>query len=93
MTFHDGKPVEKESCQRQPVSFRSLSSDVTQPAFRQGKHNLRLETLHRLLQRVIGCQGPDKIFIVGNPRSKSPTESALSQSMNKIWQPQLRVYH
>ena len=29
MTFHDWKPVEKESCQRQPVSFRRFSSDVT----------------------------------------------------------------
>jgi hypothetical protein len=54
---------------------------------------LRLETLHRLLQRVIRCQRPDKIFIIRDPRSQSGTESALSQSMNKVWQPQLCVYH
>ena len=29
MTFHDWEPVEKESCQRQSVSLRRFSSDVT----------------------------------------------------------------
>ena len=51
-----------------------------------------LKRLHRLFQRSIGCQRPDEIFVVGDPCSQSRTEPALSQSMNEIRQPQLRMH-
>jgi hypothetical protein len=75
------------------VSLCRLASDLTQSTFGERKYYFGLEFLHRFLQRVISCQRPDKIFIVDDPRSQLRSESALSQSMNKIWQPQLRVNH
>src|SRR5439155_25309390 len=70
-----------------------FSSNVTQSTFGERKYHFGLEFLHRLLQHVISCHRPDKIFIVGDPCSQSRTESALSQTMDKVWQPQLCVYH
>jgi hypothetical protein len=66
---------------------------VTQSTFGERKYHFGLEFLDRFLQRVISCQRPDKIFIVGDPRSQSRTELALPQTMDKIWQPQLCVNH
>src|SRR5947199_56643 len=73
------------------ASIRSIN--VTQPTFGKRKYDFGLEFLYRFLQRVISCERPDKIFIVDDPCTESWTESALSQSMNEIWQPQLRVNH
>src|SRR5262249_33945935 len=85
VTFHHWEPVEKESCQRYPVPLCGLASNVTQSTFGERKYHFGLEFLHDLLQGVISCQRPDKILIVADPRAQSRTESALSQSMNKIW--------
>src|SRR6266511_3853664 len=73
------------------MPLRCFASNVTQSAFSQRKHDMRLETLHCLFQRVIGCQRPDEILIIGNPRGQPRAKPALSQSMNEIRQPQLRI--
>jgi len=93
VTFHDGKPVEKESCQRYSVPLCRLASNVTQSTFGERKDYVRFEMLHRLFQSSIGCQRPHEVFVVLDPWRQSRTESALSQTMNKIWQPQLCVNH
>src|SRR5947208_9533169 len=86
MTFHNRKPIQKKSCQRQSVPFRRFSSDLTQSAFCKSKNYVRFEMLHRFFQSSIACQRPDKILVVRDPRSQSRTESTLSQSMNQIRQ-------
>src|SRR5439155_13160218 len=70
------------------MPLRGFASKVTQSTFRQSKDHVRLKTLHRLFQSSIDCQRPDEIFIVGNPRGQPGAEPALSQSINKIRQPQ-----
>ena len=51
VTSHHGKPIKKESGQRQPVALCCFSSNVTQPAFRQRKDHVRFEILDRRFQR------------------------------------------
>src|SRR5881397_3274165 len=74
------------------MSLRGFSSDVTQPTFCKSKDYVRFEMSHRFFQRCIGCQRPDEVFVVREPRSQSRTESALSQSMNWIGQSQRRIH-
>src|ERR1700681_243317 len=47
VAFHHRKPVEEKPCQRQTMSLRGFSSDVTQPTFCKSKNYVRFETLHR----------------------------------------------
>ena len=92
MTFHDWKPVEKESCQRYSVPLCRLASNVTQSTFGERKYHFGLEFLHCLFQRFIGCQRPDQIFVVGDPWGQPWTEPALSQPIHEIRQSQRCMY-
>src|SRR4029077_5632790 len=92
MTFHDWEPIKKESCQRQAVSLRRFSSDMTQPTFCKSKDDVGLKSLHRRLQRVISCQRPDQILVVGDPWGQPRTEPALSQAIHEIRQSQRCMY-
>src|SRR5206468_8867056 len=76
MTFHDGKPVEKESCQRQPVPLCRLASNVTQSTFGERKYHFGLEFLHRFLQRTTNRQRPHEVFVeIGKHTSELQSRS------------------
>src|SRR5919108_4847603 len=55
MRFHHGKPIQKESYQWQSMLLGRLASEVTQSRFGEGKHDVRLETLHSFVQSFGGC--------------------------------------
>src|SRR6266480_3076092 len=78
VTFRHGKPVEEKACQRQTMSSGRFSGNMTQPTFCKSKDYLRFKLLHRVFQRSIGCQRPDEIFVVRDPRGQLRAESALS---------------
>jgi len=82
--LHHGKPIEKQSDQRQPVPLCCLSSDVTQPTFCQRKDHVRLEILDRRLQCGVSHERPDKVFVIDDPRCQSWTEPAFSYPIDKV---------
>src|SRR5215510_1383994 len=84
MTFHHGKPIEKESCQWQAVTSGHFFRNMTQPAFREGKDHVGCEVLHCLFQGSVGCHWPDEIFVIRDPCGESRAKSALSQPVNNV---------
>ena len=50
MTFHDRKPIEKESCQRQSMPLCRFASKVRQATPRKGENHLRPEGFDSVFQ-------------------------------------------
>ena len=92
VTSHHGKPIEKQSHQRQMVPSCCFSRNVTQPAFRQRKDHVRFEILDDRFQRGLSCQGPDKVLVIGGPCCQSRSEPAFSHPIDKVRQPERRVH-
>jgi len=58
VTLRHGKPIEKESCQRQAVPSGCISGNVTQATLSECEYDLWSEFFDRFLQRAINRQGP-----------------------------------
>src|SRR5206468_9650866 len=82
--LHHGKPIEKQSDQRQTVLLCCFSRNVAQPAFCQRKDHVRFEILDRRFQCGVSRQRPHKVFIIGDPCCQSRTEPAFSYPIDKV---------
>jgi hypothetical protein len=75
--LHDGKPIQKQTGQRNLVLARGIVGYVAKSGFREGENHIRLEFTDGFVQLAASEPRPKQIFEIQSPFSKGRAEARL----------------